>query len=67
MSWISFAKVWFWVAEFTCGSRHTNTQPLAANDSPQNRARNRRVELILTRGLDENFDDLDGLQELQQR
>ena len=44
-----------------------DTQPLVANDSPQNRARNRRVELILTRGLDENFDDLDGLQEQQQR
>jgi chemotaxis protein MotB len=44
-----------------------DTQPLAANDSPQNRARNRRVELILTRGLDENFDDLDGLQHLQQK
>ncbi len=42
-----------------------DTQPLVANDSPLNRARNRRVELILTRGLDENFDDLDGLQELQ--
>jgi chemotaxis protein MotB len=42
-----------------------DTQPLVANDSPLNRARNRRVELILTRGLDENFDDLNGLQELQ--
>lgn len=42
-----------------------DTQPLVANDSPLNRARNRRVELILTRGLDEDFDDLRGLQGLQ--
>ena len=28
-----------------------DTQPLVDNDSPQNRAKNRRVELILTRGM----------------
>jgi len=44
-----------------------DTQPLVENDSPQNRAKNRRVELILTRGIDENFDDLGGLQDLQLR
>jgi chemotaxis protein MotB len=41
-----------------------DTQPLVDNDSPQNRAMNRRVELILKRGLDE---DLGDLQELQLR
>lgn len=44
-----------------------DTQPLVENDNPQNRARNRRVELILMRGIDENFDDLHNLQELQLR
>ena len=44
-----------------------DTEPLVANDSPQNRAKNRRVELILMRGIDENFDDLGGLQDLQLR
>jgi chemotaxis protein MotB len=38
-----------------------DTQPLADNDSPQNRARNRRVELILEREIDDNFDDLEEL------
>lgn len=37
----------------------SDTQPLEPNDSPQNRAKNRRVELILTRRLDEGTDDLD--------
>ena len=32
-----------------------DTQPLVDNDSPQNRAKNRRVELILTRGVDEEI------------
>ena len=36
----------------------SDTVPLVDNDSPQNRARNRRVELILSRRFDENFDDL---------
>ena len=39
-----------------------DTQPMVENDSAQNRARNRRVELILTRGIDENFGDLKDLQ-----
>ncbi|MCG6966693.1 MAG: OmpA family protein [Chromatiaceae bacterium] len=42
-----------------------DTEPLVPNDSPQNRARNRRVELVLTRGLDEDFSDLKDLQGLQ--
>jgi chemotaxis protein MotB len=40
----------------------SDTQPLVANDSPQNRAQNRRVELILVRGLDKDFGDLKDLQ-----
>ena len=44
-----------------------DTEPLVANDSPQNRAKNRRVELILMRGIDENFDELGGQQDLQLR
>jgi chemotaxis protein MotB len=39
-----------------------DTQPVVANDSPQNRAKNRRVELILKRGIDENLQDLRDLQ-----
>jgi chemotaxis protein MotB len=35
-----------------------DTQPLVPNDSPQNRAKNRRVELVLTRGLDDEIKDL---------
>jgi hypothetical protein len=35
---------------------------VVANDSPQNRAKNRRVELILKRGIDENLQDLRDLQ-----
>ena len=39
-----------------------DTRPLVDNDSPQNRARNRRVELILTRSIDQDFGDLKDLQ-----
>jgi chemotaxis protein MotB len=39
-----------------------DTQPVVDNDSPQNRAKNRRVELILNRGLDQDFGDLKDLQ-----
>jgi chemotaxis protein MotB len=39
-----------------------DTQPQVDNDSPQNRAQNRRVELILMRGMDEDFGDLRDLQ-----
>lgn len=39
-----------------------DTRPLVANDSPQNRAKNRRVELILSRVIDEDFGDLKELQ-----
>ncbi|MCB1802945.1 MAG: OmpA family protein [Gammaproteobacteria bacterium] len=35
-----------------------DTKPLVENDTPQNRARNRRVELILRRGIDVDFGDL---------
>ena len=38
-----------------------DTRPLVENDSPQNRAKNRRVELILTRGIDEKIQDLNDL------
>jgi len=44
-----------------------DTEPLVANDSPQNRAKNRRVELILMRGIDENFDERGGQQDVQLR
>ena len=36
-----------------------DTQPLVENDSPQNRAKNRRVELILKRGFDREGGDSD--------
>ncbi|MCB1773213.1 MAG: OmpA family protein [Gammaproteobacteria bacterium] len=39
-----------------------DTQPVVDNDSPQNRAQNRRVELILNRGVDQDFGDLKDLQ-----
>ena len=39
-----------------------DTKPLVDNDSPQNRAKNRRVELILTRSIDQDFGDLKDLQ-----
>jgi len=29
---------------------HADSKPLVTNDSPENRAKNRRVELILVRG-----------------
>ncbi len=38
-----------------------DTRPLVDNDSPQNRARNRRVELILSRAVEEHFGDLKDL------
>lgn len=38
-----------------------DTRPVVPNDSPQNRAKNRRVELVLTRGLDEQILDLNEL------
>jgi chemotaxis protein MotB len=40
----------------------SDTQPVVDNDSPQNRAKNRRVELILNRGFDQDFGDLKDLQ-----
>jgi chemotaxis protein MotB len=42
-----------------------DTQPIVENDSPQNRAKNRRVELILMRTIDEDFADLQGLDAVQ--
>lgn len=39
-----------------------DTQPVVDNNSPQNRAQNRRVELILNRGIDQDFGDLKDLQ-----
>ena len=39
-----------------------DTRPVVDNDSPQNRAKNRRVELVLSRGLDEEIHDLKDLQ-----
>lgn len=44
-----------------------DTRPLVDNDSPQNRARNRRVELILSRVIDEDLGDLQDLEDAQQR
>lgn len=44
-----------------------DTRPVVENDSPQNRARNRRVELILTRDINEDFSDMKDLQEVQVR
>ncbi len=38
-----------------------DTQPMVENDSPQNRAKNRRVELILTRNVNEEINDLKDL------
>jgi chemotaxis protein MotB len=39
-----------------------DTRPLVENDSPQNRAKNRRVELILKRGNDQDLGDLQEFQ-----
>ena len=44
------------------GQGLADTRPLVDNDSPQNRARNRRVELIPTHGIDQDFGDLKDLQ-----
>jgi chemotaxis protein MotB len=38
-----------------------DTQPMVENDSPQNRAKNRRVELVLTRDVNEEINDLKDL------
>jgi chemotaxis protein MotB len=38
-----------------------DTRPVVSNDSPDNRAKNRRVELILSRGADLDFGDLGDL------
>jgi chemotaxis protein MotB len=40
----------------------SDTRPLVDNNSPQNRAKNRRVELIISRGIDEKIMDLRDLQ-----
>lgn len=37
----------------------SDTKPLVANDSPQNRARNRRVEIVIQQGLDEELSQED--------
>ena len=39
-----------------------DTKPLVDNDSPQNRAKNRRVEMTLTRGLEDTLLDLKDVQ-----
>ncbi len=39
-----------------------DTRPMVPNDSPQNRAKNRRVELIISRGIEEEIQDLRDLQ-----
>ncbi|VUD53898.1 Motility protein B [Thalassocella blandensis] len=36
-----------------------DTKPLAPNDSPENRARNRRVEILIKQGLEDELDDED--------
>ena len=34
-----------------------DTRPLAPNDNPDNRARNRRVEVVIRQGLEQELDD----------
>ena len=36
-----------------------DTKPLAPNDSPENRARNRRVEILIKQGLEDELDEED--------
>lgn len=40
-------------------SGFSDTRPLVANDSRENRARNRRVEIVIAQGLDETLDESD--------
>ena len=40
----------------------SDTKPLVDNDSPQNRAKNRRVEMTLTRGIEDTLLDLKDVQ-----
>ena len=39
-----------------------DTKPLVDNDSPQNRAKNRRVEMTLSRGIEDTLLDLKDVQ-----
>lgn len=40
-----------------------DTKPMVPNDTPQNRAKNRRVELVLVRSVDQDFGDLRDLKD----
>ncbi len=42
---------------------HAETRPLVPNDTPENQAKNRRVELVLIRGQDEIADQIVSLKE----